>query len=303
MTWLYLLLIAHAINAIVFILAKYFVSGPIPDVRVYVFYESLGSLAYLILIPFGVTLLPLPYLILNIGAGFIFSIALLFLYSAIKRRDVSGVAPAIGAMTAIFTLGLSVLFLNSVFSATDIWAFVLLVLGTFAVSKFNIESYAAGKRSLKQLSSAIAASALLALFYVTIKMSYNEFGFLDPFFWTRVGMIAGAGFILVFLNKDKVLFSAFKQSTSSLKFGFIGTKMLAGLAFLLIAVAAYLGDVALVNAMQGLQYVFLIIISFVLIKTHPRIIKEHYQSHSWLQKFFAIILVVGGLILLGLGGR
>src|SRR6185436_16312474 len=119
MTWLYLILIAHFLNAIVFILTKHFVSGPIPNVRVYVFYESLGSIPYLLLIPFGVHLLPLPYLLLNITAGCIFSMALLFLYSAMKKHDISGVAPAVGAMTAVFTLVLSFLFLKSSFSTID----------------------------------------------------------------------------------------------------------------------------------------------------------------------------------------
>ncbi len=303
MTWLYLLLIAHFLNAIVFMVAKYFVSGPIPNVRAYAFYESLGSASYLVAIPFvGIALLPIGDLAICIFAGFVFSIALVFLYNAIQRHDVSGVAPAVGAMTAIFTLIIGFLFLQSAFSRADFWAFAFLVIGTFLASNMKVDSHDARTRIVKELSSATAASFLLALFYVLIKLEYNKFGFISPFLWTRVGMLVGAGFIFIFMNKNNSIVDSFRNSHSSLRFGFIGIKMVAGVAFLLIAYSAYLGNVALVNAMQGLQYMFLILISGVLLWVSPKLVMEHYTKHQWIHKIFAIILIIAGLVLLG-GGR
>jgi len=176
-------------------------------------------------------------------------------------------------------------------------------LGTLAASNIQIGSYRAGAKIFKDLFSAIVASGLFALFYVLVKLEYTRYDFITPFFWTRVGMILGAVFILVFMNKDGILWNSFKSSTNKLKFGFVGTKMLSGLAFLLVAIAAYLGDVSLVNAMQGLQYAFLIVISFAIIRIKPIFIKENYQSKELIPKITSIILVFGGLLLLGLGGQ
>lgn len=303
MLWLYLLLIAHLLNAIVFMLAKYFVSGPIPSTKAYAFWESVGSAAYLVLIPFGVVILPIGDLTMSLLSGFVFSIALVFLYNSIKTHNISGVAPAIGAMTAIFTLILSFFFLKVSLNNMDLWAFVLLVIGTLLASNMRIDNHDARIKLFHELSSAIVASLLFAIFYVLIKIEYNQLGFINPFFWSRIGMIIGAGFILVFMNKDKAIGVTFNSTNNSLKAGFIGTKLLAGFAFLLIAIAAFLGNVALVNAMQGLQYMFLIIISFILLRIRPGWVGEHYTRHEWIHKISAVIFIIGGLVLLGLGGR
>lgn len=299
MLWLFLVLAAHFINAVVFVLDKYYIDGPIPEPKVYAFYESLGGIFWLILIPFGVIILPFSDLMLNILGGFIFSMGLIFFYDAIKRQDIANTAPIVGALTALFTLVLSLVFLDSSLNRSEVIAFILLVLGTFLVAEFNTDRVNNSRR-IKELSSAIIASGLFALFFVAIKYSFMHDGFVNAFFWTRIGMVVASAFMLVFLNKNNRIVGAFRSSGASLKVGFFGVKLLAGFAFLLIAIAVYLGDVTLVNAMQGTQYMFLILISLVLSKRSHQLMKQKYTFSHLFHQISAVLFIASGLFLLGL---
>lgn len=300
MLWLYLVIIAHLLNAVVFIMDKYYISGPIPEKTVYAFYESAGSLFWLPLVFFGVFILSPSQMALTLAAGFLFSLALVFFYDAVKKYNISRAAPIVGALTAVFTLALSLKFLSEKFKTADFYAFAILVMGTFAAA--NISLHTDGhKKIIKELTSEIISSLLFALSYVMTKIAFNELGFINTFFWTRMGMVVGAAFIFVFLNRDNVITRSFKESGHSLKFGFFATKLLAGVAFLLVAIAISLGNVSLVNALQGLQYVFLILVSFAISERLPhwKLIKEKYARHDMAHKISTTILIVTGLVLLG----
>jgi hypothetical protein len=72
----------------------------------------------------------------------------------------------------------------------------------------------------------------------------------------------------------------------------------AALAFIMLNWAISLGNVALINALQGTQYLFLILIVVFLSSRYPKIMKEQFRGGVMLQKVLGTTLVVLGLYML-----
>jgi len=61
---------------------------------------------------------------------------------------------------------------------------------------------------------------------------------------------------------------------------------------------APLAFVAVISALQGVQYVFLLIFAVLLSLKSPQILKEEISRKILFQKVIAILLIAGGLTLL-----
>jgi uncharacterized membrane protein len=83
------------------------------------------------------------------------------------------------------------------------------------------------------------------------------------------------------------------------KLAVIINKVLAGLAFILILYAIKLGEVSLVNALAGIQFVFLLILAVVFTKKFPEYFHEDISNRKIIvQKLVATVLIAAGLALL-----
>jgi hypothetical protein len=56
--------------------------------------------------------------------------------------------------------------------------------------------------------------------------------------------------------------------------------------------------VSLINALQGIQYAFLLIFTVFISLKFPKILKEEIKSQILIQKIFAIFLIIIGLAIL-----
>jgi uncharacterized membrane protein len=88
-----------------------------------------------------------------------------------------------------------------------------------------------------------------------------------------------------------------KKTPTQLVF-FFGVRLAAAVAFILLNWAISLGNVSLINALQGTQYVFLLLIVIMLAKKFPRFIDEEIGRGVILQKTIGVVLVGMGLYLL-----
>ncbi|MDP1709666.1 MAG: hypothetical protein Q8L21_02155, partial [Candidatus Komeilibacteria bacterium] len=79
---------------------------------------------------------------------------------------------------------------------------------------------------------------------------------------------------------------------------FLFGQVAGAMSFVLVNYAISLASVTLVNALQGLQYVFLLIMVLLLAKWYPRVLSEHLKGWTLVQKIAAILLIGAGLILL-----
>lgn len=287
MSWLYLALVAYFINACVFVIDKYLLAAPIPKYHAYAFGVSILSLFSLFLIPFGVLWHGLNYFLLSASSGVSFFIGLVFLYKAIKESDVSIAATETGTMGAIFTYIFSVLILKDSLPYSNILAILMLVCGIFFLGK-------SGKRIYY---TALLAGIFFGLSYVLLKLSFNGSDFINGLFWTRTGFIGAAFSTLLSKHvRDEIKFS-YHNSSGGSKVLFIFNKFLAGIGFILLYFSIRLGNVSLVNALLGLQFMFTFLIAMFLRDKIPGI-KESLSSKVLLSKLTGISFVIGGLLIL-----
>jgi drug/metabolite transporter (DMT)-like permease len=148
------------------------------------------------------------------------------------------------------------------------------------------------------LNSVISA-LFFSAYYVLIKHIYIEQPFIGGFVWSRLGTFIGVLLILFVPEWRQRIIKYQKRSKNpvNLKF-FLGVRLFAALAFIMLNWAISLGNVALINSLQGVQYVFLILIVIFLSATYPKILKEELGGGVMLQKGVGISLICTGLYML-----
>src|SRR3989344_5380687 len=140
MAWVYLIIIAQFLFAIVTLVDKHLVtSSRIGKPFIYTFYVGAMSGVAVLLLPFGVVATPeliVVWLSLVSGMSYVFS--LFFLYKSLKLSDASDVAPVLGAVSAAATFVFALIFLGENLSGNFLYGFLLLVVGTFITSYFHL---------------------------------------------------------------------------------------------------------------------------------------------------------------------
>jgi drug/metabolite transporter (DMT)-like permease len=299
MNWLLIAIIAHFLSALVFVIDKYLLSHTVLRSSAYAFYVGLlGGLLSLLLIPFGFSLLPLDQILISFIAGILFVLAILFFYKSVQLGEVSRITPIIGGATPVFILILTFFFLEERLSTNQLFAFSLLVLGGIVMvwpRKEVRTSILTKPHLIKRLPLALLAAFFFASSFVLTKFIFTHQSFINGFIWIRLGGVLGAGLLLFWPSIRETIL----KTSKTIKLGTGGlaifNKVFSALAFILLNYAIYLGSVSLVNALQGIQYVFLLMVALFLSKKFPQIIKEQISQGAILQKLIAILFVGLGL--------
>lgn len=249
---------------------------------------ALGMLAW-VLAPLGLSRLTLLGWILSTVAGFSFTAALLLFFTCLQQAEVSRVTSFIGAWSPIFVFAISFLFFNERLSVLEVVAFILLVTGGFLM--------AGGKKGLTSdiLLMSLLSAVGFAVFYTVSKATFDEVGFISGLIWIRVTAFVFSLFLL-FIPSTWQALRYNSQAGPKAKLAFFGGQVSSALSALLINYAISLGSVTLINAMQGLQYVFLLGLVATLSFNRPELLKEELSGHILLRKIIAILLIAGGLV-------
>ncbi len=293
MTWIYLVLVAQFVNAIVVLVDRHLIISPeIKKPVVYTFYVGIMSCVVIAILPFGLVSWPSPLMAwLSLFAGITFILYLFFLYSALKISDASDVSPVVGAVSAIATLFFSALFLNGNIPDNFLYGFIFLVIGTLLMSYFRL--------STKTVIFIIISGIFFGLSSVFVKMLFNHTTFWNGFFWSRMADVIGVILLLLWPANRKAIFNSIKKSSTTTKSAVIANKVLAGFAFLLILYAINLGNVSIVNALAGIQFAFLLLLAIIFTKKFPEYFHEDISNRKIIaHKLIAIVLIAGGVALL-----
>lgn len=306
MLWMTAALAGYFLNATVALLDKYILAGPIKTPAVYAFFVSLFSLFALFFIPFGFRFFGWQAAGIFLLSGVLFLYGLLIFYFAVKRWEISRAAPLTG--TAISLTAMAAVFLPGVFAegsltAVYIFALILLIGGGLLVS-FDLPL----KRGERISGAVIAAGIAIGVSLLLLKYGYTRANFISGFVWSRVGMFAaGTSLFVVTPFRKQILasFSQFSISSKSLRHTgsvFVINKICGGIAGLLITYATFLGSVSFVQAISGMQYVFLLVLVFPLSLRYPQVFGERLFFWDWFQKVCAIALIAFGLWLFATSG-
>jgi drug/metabolite transporter (DMT)-like permease len=302
--WLTIAVLSYFILAVVYLIDKYLLVSSIPNPKVYVFYVgALGGLAIL-LGPFVGFFVPAPtqiFLGIFTGASFVFG--LFWFYKALGSFEASRVVPAVGGLTPLFTF-VFIYFLSGQkeISFLIIAALFLLVLGSILIvaerGKFvNFSSF--------KLS--IVSAFFLSLSFVLLKYLYSELPFWTGFIWKSMGgVLMAACFFIIFPEVKKEIFKRQEKKSKKSAAIFLGNQIMGAAGNILqnwaVALAPFL-YVAFINAIQGVQYAFLLIFSIILSLRFPNFIKEEISKKTILQKILAILSIAGGLAILAFLNR
>ena len=287
MAWLYIVLIAYFINAFVFVIDKYLLSTKIPKPFAYAFWISVLSLAILILIPFGVQLQEFNFFIIAFVSGALLFLGNILLFKIVKLADASVAATKVGALTAIFTYVFSLLILKEVFLLSNFFAIAFLILGILFLGKI--------RKGI--MVHALISGIFFGLSLVLLKLAFTEAGFLNGLFWTRIGFIGGALISLLFSQVREEVYFSFRQAPPKSKFTFIFNQVFSAIGFLLVYYAILLGNVSLVNALLGVEFVFIFFLTMFLRNKIPAI-AENLKRGVLAYKLLGIAFVVAGFLMI-----
>jgi uncharacterized membrane protein len=308
MSWLFLATIGQLLNAVVAFLDKYIVTDEkaLPMPFVYAFYSCLltgfwGVIYLLAYIP-GLADLGMPSLdnvvrptIQVVGISFLaaytFFMALVSMYEALKRAEAVNVMPVIGAVSALSTFGLSYLLLNISLSTSHMWGVVVLALGTLLVAQTMPH------RGI--ILNLLHSGLFFALHFISMKGLFLETSFDDGFFWSRVGFVLFAlSLLMVPAYFDRVTGQT-RRTTRKTGAIVILTKVFAGVAAFLILKATDAGDVAVVQALDGLKFVFILLVTIAFGGLLPDSIARHEARPKEIFRhvLYVAVITVGYFIL------
>jgi drug/metabolite transporter (DMT)-like permease len=310
MLWIGAALLGYFFLAFSQLLDKFLLTEErIPKPAVYAFYVSLFSAFSFVFGIFGVEILPAREMITFLVAGVLFTYSLLAFYYAVKDYSIARVAPLQGLFVTltvvVFSFLLPEFFGEPVFHIQLLWALGLFIVGGVLIS------YDLPFRQNDHLPVSVLLSGfLMGVYLLLLKAGYSQADFVNGLVWSRVGAFAAAFSILlfpvfrhqIFAHEKKHKPHQGKKKNLKLLAVFVFNKTTAGVASLLILYAVSLGSTSLVQALNGMQYVFLLFLTIPFAKAFPEIFHEKLSWSDWAQKIGALFLIVLGFYFLSVSG-
>ncbi|MEI6529301.1 MAG: EamA family transporter [Candidatus Falkowbacteria bacterium] len=306
MSWILVAFIAYLFLAIANLFDKFLVDNVVSSSKAYAFIACLMGGVVILVAPWYLEWPGVYWLIIDLISGGLFATALWLLYEALRRGEASQTLVFVGGLTPVFSISFSILFFKEHFSTSEWLGISALLIGIFIVALLPQQRHFLSRlmNKLKLSQNIKSGSLIFALFsalayasyFILTKYAYSEQTFISAFIWTRLG---AALFVLSFLIRQKdrnKIFKAFqKPGHNKHKFLVVVNQLLGSAGFILQNYAVFLGSVALVNAFQGVQYAFLLIVSTVLAILSPKLLKETFSWKIFLQKLLAVCVIGLGL--------
>lgn len=301
MSWLLATILAYLILTVVSLLDKYIVAGPLPNPKVYAFYVGICGIFIWLLAPFGFLKIPqISVIVLAVLAGIIRILAIFYYFTALRNFDVSRVAPILGSIIAIFTFLLSFFFsIGEKFLAPkELIALFLLLAGSLLISFEKEKSL-----TFQHLKISTLAAFLFSLSFLFSKFVYLNQPFWSGYIWISLGFVLTSLFFSASKEVKEEIFAKkelLKKKTLPL---FLLNQVMGAGFFVLqnwsiaLAPLAYL---SIINALEGIQYVFLLIFASLISWKFPKIFKEEISRKTLFQKIIAILIIIVGLAILAI---
>jgi uncharacterized membrane protein len=308
MHWILLATLGQFLNAVVAVLDKYIVSDEkvMPRPFVYAFYSCLLTGFWAVIFfaglipPLGALGVPslanvqfptIQVISMAFLTAYTFFMALVSMYDALRHSDASVVMPIIGTISALATFGLSYVFLDVGLTQGHVIGIILISLGTLLVAQALPE--------WSVILHVIHSGVFFALHYITMKGLFMETSFDDGFFWSRISFVLFAlSLLMVPVYWDKIKAQS-KSTTKKTGVIVISTKVIAGVAAFLLLKATDLGEVSVVQALDGIRFVFILIITSVFAHWLPSSATDKdLRPRVFFRRFVVILLITSGFFML-----
>ncbi|MDO8573870.1 MAG: hypothetical protein Q7R77_03920 [Candidatus Daviesbacteria bacterium] len=287
-------LLAYFFNALSVLGSKFLLNKTIPDPLVYIFYISLISLLAVLALPFT-TIPNLETFIIASTSTLLWTFGAYFMFKALKSGQVSRVIPIIGTLIPVILL----IFASgtSAIASNQIWAIIILIAGMIVLTVSDWQ----GKINKQEIIFEILSAAFFAISYILLKQAYLGSDFFSVIVWSRL-ILLPLGIILLAIPglRRQIITSSGPRINFFSKTGliFLGGQASGAVSEFLLLFSISLANPALVNSLQGTQYVFIFIFALFLSKKFPAIFREKYTLQTWISKIIGIGLIGAGLYLL-----
>lgn len=274
---------AYFFNALAVVANKHLLNKAIPDPLVYIFYISLVSLPAIFALPL-VKLIDFETFMLASLSTITWTAGAYFMLKALKIGQVSRVIPIIGTLIPLILLLFAVR--AQTLSVTQIQAVIILIFGLIFLTVTDWK----GKPDKQEIVCEVLSASLFAVSYIILRQAYLKLDFLSVLVWSRMVLLPLLLIMIAvpFLRAKVISSKGLKLNFLSKEgFIFLGGQISGALSEVLILFSISLANPALVNSLQGSQYVFLLIFD-----------RKKYPFLTLLSKFAGIILLAAGLYLL-----
>ena len=302
MTWIAISILAYFLTALSSILDKVLLRKGIPNPLAYTFYVGVFGFFVILFAPFGFSFPAVSLALFSLVTGFLFIAALWAFFVALHESSVSDVVTLLGATTPIFILTMTSALYGTSLSVSDFTALLLLIVGGMLISA----TYTDGEpwyrfyhfRCFESVLTVIFSSFLFALFFIFSKYVFNHIDFLSGFILTRSGSLLFVLLLLLIPSLRKSIFSSSKKVSKKTGVVFISNKIIGGVASVLISYAVAIGNPLFVNALEGIKYVFVLALVYIISRFNPMILQEQFSRVVIIRKLISIILIFIGLVVL-----
>ena len=308
MSWLLLATLGQFIGAIVVFLDKYIVTDAkvLPRPFVYAFYSCLLTGFWVVIyflgyIP-GLNDLGIPnfssiekptiqVMGMSFLAAYTFFMALVSFYDALRQSEAVNVMPIVGAISALSTFGMSYFFLEIALSNSFVWGVIILILGTMLVAQVI-----PNKSTLLVM---VHSGFFFGFHYITMKGLFLETNFNDGFFWSRVCLVLFALSLLMVPSYYKKITEQTNQTSRQTGILVILTKLLAGISAFLLLKATDQGDVTVVQALDGLKFVFILFIGVIFSQLLPdSVVRSESRPQEVVRQILYVAVITVGFFIL-----
>lgn len=318
--WLVIAVSSYFINAGVYIADKFLLSKKIHSSITYAFYVGIWSIFNFVILLFAPWFPGGKELVIDISAGVLFLATLIFWYKALHQSEATRVVPIVGALVPVFSLILSHFFLGDSLGKKELLAFFILIAGGVLVSIKNTkvhlydqvvsrvkdvfgnilgEIHAEYRPTRRLIFNSLISAFFFAVYYVLMKYIYINQPFIGGFVWSRLGTFLGVLFMLL-IPAWRDLIAKYRQEGDAPRnlSLFLFVRFFAAVAFIMLNWAISLGNVAMVNSLQGAQFLFLILLVLIFSYKFPDILQEELGKGVIVQKIIGVMLVSTGLYVL-----
>ena len=295
--WIPIAAVSYFLSGLAAILDKFLISKRIPSAASYSFYVGILGIGVLVLAPWGFAFLSFWLTILALSSGAAFLAALYFFYGALKIDDASRVVPLVGGTSPFFILLLSGIFFKQYLAGTELLALLFFVAGgvLLYLPKITEED---GSFKFKSLLYGVLSAFFFALTFFLSKWVYGHTEFLTGFIWMRLGSFLAAVLMLALPGLRHDIRSTSRTTTKSSIYFFLINKVIGAGSFVLLNYALFLGPASIIDAMKGLEQVFVFIIAVSFTKFYPEMLEESYTKKDIEGKLAAIASFIIGFTIL-----
>ncbi|MCL5784480.1 MAG: EamA family transporter [Patescibacteria group bacterium] len=299
MNFLPIAILAYTFNGGAILIDKILLRTSLPKPITYTFYINFLQLATLLLIPFGFSFHPGPGVYMAIISGIVNVFALYAFFASLKQSEASVVGPIVGFLNPFFTIIVGGIFLNQNLSSIQYLAFFVLISGAIILT---LNLWIKKVKFDKKFLWLLGAGLLFAISYILLREAFLKLSFLDGLIISR----ASSGFfVLTFLLYPNIRKQIFSSRSSANNVGSKATLLLlaagqtmGALSGLLTTYGVSLVNPALVNALFGIQYLVILIVSLILARKHPHLLEEKLSKKVIFQKVLGALVISFGLYLL-----